>query len=188
MPDTRGRRPAAPGPRKPARPSCADRRRWSGRCRAPSRLTSEGDSSCRLSARSRRPATVWPPSSVGRPPRSRTLTAPSRSIHGMTTPLQTRFAGPAGPGLRRLIGRRRYQPGGAYWINHDAAQTPAARRRAGTGPASSWIAAGRGLLTASGSSPGRAAVGVSHDVALFPFRMLFRPPAVPTGLPADQTR
>src|SRR6516225_3475381 len=47
-------------------------------------LTSAGDSSCRFSERSSRPYLVSPPSSVGSPPTSRTLTAPSRSIHTMS--------------------------------------------------------------------------------------------------------
>src|SRR3984957_14288509 len=145
------------------------------------RATSAGDSSCRLSARSSRPATVWPPSSVGRAPRSRTLTAPSRSIHTMPTPLQM-LPGSAGPGLRRSSGVE-YQPGEAYWINRNAAQNPAARGRAGTGPASSWFSAGGGLLTGAGSGLIAAVEWGSHDVALIFFRptRLSRPACPPPG-------
>ncbi len=45
---------------------------------------SAGDSSCRFSDRSSLPGTVLPPSTVGSPPRSLTLTAPSRSIQVMS--------------------------------------------------------------------------------------------------------
>src|SRR5712691_5803490 len=65
-------------------------------------LTSAADSSCRLSARSNLVLAVFCPSSVGKSPRSRTLTAPSSSIHAMTTPSQirSRAAEPAMPEQR----------------------------------------------------------------------------------------
>src|SRR5215467_4732059 len=70
--------------------------------------TSDGESSCRLSPRSSLPPTVSPPSCVARPPRSRTLAAPSSSTHGMTSVAGTDVVIVLVHYVhRRLLGRRR---------------------------------------------------------------------------------
>ena len=58
---------------------------------------SAGDSSCRFSERSSLPGTVLPPSTVGSPPRSLTLTAPSRSIQVMSPLSHFKLACPREP-------------------------------------------------------------------------------------------
>ena len=69
-----------PGPSAGARSRCAGRRHRSGP--GPSSWSiSAGVSVCRLSERSSRPGTILPPSVVGRPPTSRRLARPTRSIH-----------------------------------------------------------------------------------------------------------
>src|SRR6516162_1276515 len=70
--------------------------------------TSDGESSCRLSPRNSLPATVSPPSCVTKPPRSRTLAAPSSSIHGTTSVAGTDVVVVFVHDVhRRLLGRRR---------------------------------------------------------------------------------
>src|SRR5258705_3178686 len=99
--------------------------------------TSDGESSCRLSPRSSLPAAVSPLSCVAKPPRSRTLAAPSSSIHGMTSVAGTDVVVVLVHHVyRRLLGRRRttVDPGvvrdeiglgvrmGAFVISHQPAR------------------------------------------------------------------
>src|SRR6516164_5048403 len=70
--------------------------------------TSDGESSCRLSPRSSLPPRISPPACVAKPPRSRTLAAPSSSIHAMTSVAGTDVVVVLVDHVhRRLLGRRR---------------------------------------------------------------------------------